>query len=303
MKKLVFILLASAFIFPVFAIQVSDTIIMLDNKQIQIDEDGDRMKVRVFELTQENNSIEKEMIFEGHYRDGVVHERKHYSKTISISVPSSPMPNWNKKFDPHWSSFGLGFNNLADNNLNINNVNGVSLRMGKSLEYTFNFFEKALPFAKNNFAVVTGLGMKWNRYHLSENESFQKENGEVAILSNPNDRNYSKTRLGVNSFTLPLLLEWQSKGKKSSRFFVSAGAVGVFNYTSASKVRYVDNSGKKQKERIASDLYVRPLSVDFLLQAGFGDYGLYAKYSPLELFEKGKGPEVYPVSLGIMLHF
>ena len=302
MKKLVFILLTSAIIFPVFANQASDTTIVVNNKQIQIDQENDRMKVRVFELTQEGDSIEKEMIFEGHYRDGNVHERKKYSKTISFSVPS-PMSNWNRKFDPHWSSFGLGFNSFADNNLKINNVNDVSLRMGKSLEYTFNFFEKALPFAKNNLAFVTGLGMTWNRYHLSENESFQKENGEVVILSNPNDRNYSKTRLGVNSFTLPLLLEWQSKGKKSSRFFISAGAVGAFNYTSASKVKYVNSSGKKQKEKLASDLYVRPLSVDFLVQAGFGDCGLYAKYSPLELFENGKGPEVYPVSLGIMMHF
>ncbi len=145
--------------------------------------------------------------------------------------------------------------------------------------------------------------MKWNRYHLSDNEYFGKVDKVTYIIPAENGIYFSKTRLGVNSFTLPLLIEWQSKSKKSSRFFVSAGVVGVFNYTSASKVKYVDSAGKKQKEKIANDLYIRPFSLDLLVQTGFGCWGLYGKYSPVELFEKNKGPVVQPVSVGLMLHF
>ena len=48
----------------------ADTVIKLDNKRIEVKENGDRMKVKVYELTEEVDSIDGEMIFEGHYLDG-----------------------------------------------------------------------------------------------------------------------------------------------------------------------------------------------------------------------------------------
>ena len=39
-----------------------------------------------------------------------------------------------------------------------------------------------------------------------------------------------------------------------------------------------------------------------LFQAGWDWIGLYAKYSPIDLFENGKGPKVHPVSIGLQLH-
>ena len=47
---------------------------------------------------------------------------------------------------------------------------------------------------------------------------------------------------------------------------------------------------------------LRPVTMDFLFQAGVGCIGFYAKYSPFCLFEKDKGPKVHPVSLGLQLH-
>ena len=44
---------------------------------------------------------------------------------------------------------------------------------------------------------------------------------------------------------------------------------------------------------------IRPVTMDFLFQAGWDWIGLYAKYSPIDLFENGKGPKVHPVSIGL----
>jgi len=41
---------------------------------------------------------------------------------------------------------------------------------------------------------------------------------------------------------------------------------------------------------------IRPFAVDVLLQGGIGSIGVYARYSPMTMFEKGKGPDVHPVS-------
>ena len=43
----------------------TDTVIRLENKRIVVKDNGERMKVKVYELTEEGDSIDREMIFEG----------------------------------------------------------------------------------------------------------------------------------------------------------------------------------------------------------------------------------------------
>lgn len=62
----------------------ADTVIRLENKRIVVKDNGERMKVKVYELTEEGDSIDREMIFEGHYRDGQSYERRKHIKSINI---------------------------------------------------------------------------------------------------------------------------------------------------------------------------------------------------------------------------
>ena len=41
----------------------ADTVIRLENKRIVVKDNGERMKVKVYELTEEGDSIDREMIF------------------------------------------------------------------------------------------------------------------------------------------------------------------------------------------------------------------------------------------------
>lgn len=308
MKKLIVILFSALYILPLSAFETAnaDTIILLENRKIEIEDQDERMKVRVYEYFDDGDSIESEMIFEGHYRNGESYERRKYSKTITLPVPSQ---TWNRHFDPHWAGFGIGFNNFIDTDGKITDADGnllsdeYPLSISKSLEYNLNFFEKAFPFFGRRFGLVTGLGMSWNRYHLNRNEHFMKVDGFTTSVPANEGIKYTKTRMGVNSFTVPLLLEWQAKRRRHSGFFISAGAVGKINYSSTSKVKYINSDGKKQKEKIESDLNVRLLTFDLIGQVGFGDFNGYVKYSPLELFKEDKGREVQTLSVGLFLNF
>ena len=71
---------------------------------------------------------------------------------------------------------------------------------------------------------------------------------------------------------------------------------------SSSKIVYHDADGEKRKKKMDRGMNLRPVTMDFLFQAGVGCIGFYAKYSPFGLFEKDKGPKVHPVSLGLQLH-
>lgn len=275
----------------------SDTTIQVDDKRIEISNTDDRMKVRVYEVTEEGREIDDEMVFEGHYKDGRTYEkRKHNAITI-------PLPNWrNKDFDAHWAGFGMGFANFADADLHLNDIDGVSLRSGKSLEYNLNFFEKSFPFSRYNWGLVTGMGMRWSRYRVDGNQYFKEVDGITSLIPTDKGLHLSSSKLNITSLTIPLLFEWQNRKRWDSDFFVSFGVVGVVKTTSSSKIVYKDTSGKRHKEKVDGGMNLRPVTMDFLFQAGYDWIGMYMKYSPIGLFEGGKGPKVHPVSIGLQLH-
>lgn len=285
-------LMASEFVNP------TDTTIRIDNKRIEISETEDRMKVRIYESDERGDEIENEKVFEGHYKNGQSYERRYHRRSLNI-----PLPTWDRDFDSHWAGFGMGFANFADGNFNINDVDGVTLKSEKSLEYNLNFLEKSFPISKYNWAIVTGVGMRWSRYRIKTNEYFKEnEEGITVLNSAPEGITYSKSKLNITSLTIPVLLEWQSRRVQGERFFLSAGVVGVIKTISSSKVEYRDSNNKKQKEKMDRGMNIRPVTMDFLIQGGYDWIGFYMKYSPIELFEGGKGPKVHPVSIGLHLH-
>ena len=119
------------------------------------------------------------MIFEGGYGTDESYERRKHIKSINI-----PIPSWDKDFDPHWAGFGMGFANFSGSD-GINDVDGVSLRSGNSLEYNLNFMEFSFPFSRYRWAVVTGAGMRWSRYRLDMNAHFQEVDGVTQLVPAP----------------------------------------------------------------------------------------------------------------------
>ncbi len=274
----------------------ADTTIVLDNKRIEVRESGDRMKIRVFELTEEEGIVEDEMVFEGHYIDGKTYERR--KRSINI-----PLPTWNRSFDPHWAGFGIGFANFADGSFHFNDIDGVSLRSGKSLEYNLNILEKAFMLSKKaNIAIVTGVGMRWSRYRLDTDSYFKEVNGITILQPVPAEMDFKNSRLNITSLTIPVLFEWQSGRKSGDNFFISAGVVGVIKTISSSRISYRSETGKRRSDKVDGGMNIRPVTMDFLFQAGYDWIGIYAKYSPVGLFESNKGPKIHPVSIGLQLH-
>lgn len=292
-------LLIMAACFPVIGLLAADvepmpadTVIRLEDKKIEVKESGDRLKVKVYELSQEGDFVESEQVFEGHYRDGKSYERRKHMGSINI-----PFPTWDKDFSAHWAGFGMGFANFSEDN--------IDLRSGNSFEYNLNFMEFSFPFAQYRFALVTGAGMRWSRYRLSGNQYVMEgRDGFTGLYSLPKGMVMKTSKLNITSITIPLLLEWQpfKHVRRSPKFFVSAGVVGVVKTVSSSRIVYFNEDGRKKKEKVDTGMNLRPVSMDFLFQVGTGCIGVFGKYSPIGLFESGKGPKVHPYSIGLQLH-
>lgn len=294
MKRFLLIVAACLPLMGLMAAEVNpmpaDTVIRLDKKRIEVKDNGDRMKVRVYETDSEGDEVDDELVFEGHYRDGQSYERRKHIRTINI-----PVPTWDRDFSAHWAGFGMGFNSFTGDDL--------PLRKGNSLEYNVNFMEFSLPFSRYNWAVVTGAGIRWNRYRLDTDAYLMEVDGVTQLVPVSEDMNFKKSKLNTTSITIPVLLEWQTrKVRHRPRFFISGGVVGVVKTMSSSKVTYLNDRGKSKTEKMDGGMNLRPVSMDLLFQAGVGCMGVYFKYSPIESFESGKGPKVNPISFGLYLH-
>ena len=105
---------------------------------------------------------------------------------------------------------------------------------------------------------------------------------------------YSKSRLRYFYFRIPLSIEWQTRINGRGPLFFAVGPEAEIRHGFRSKGKI--NGEKKTFDK---GLNGRPLGINVLAQAGYADLGVYMRYSTYGLFEKNKGPELYPFSFGV----
>lgn len=167
----------------------------------------------------------------------------------------------------------------------------------RSIHVAWNITSVTAPIVKDHFAICSGFGLKWDCYNFcDENLVLSKVDGHLHH-SYDTTTMYDKSKLRVFSLTVPLVFEWQSTS--SSEFFLMAGVEG--NFHAGTRTKMVTASGSKYKDK--RDLCVNTFSYDAIVRMGWNDFGIYAKANLSPLFKDGKGPELYPYSIGVSFCF
>jgi hypothetical protein len=208
------------------------------------------------------------------------------------------------KFKPNWEGFEIGLNNYVNSSgsMSLNNTMGyMDLNTGRSWNVNINFLEYGFGLGTDKIGLVTGLGAEWNNYHFDEDILIEKVNGQIQpLVLDPLDYpNIQKNRLQTTYLRAPLLLEFQiPAGKK--RIYISAGPVAGVKIFSNTKVVWKEK-GNKQDDKEKGDYNLSALRYGFTARAGYRGLKLFANYYMTPLFEAGKGPELYPFSIGLTL--
>jgi hypothetical protein len=292
-------------IFPLKAVEIvkNDTTIRFNRKVIHLEDSIGQMKVKVFDT----DSLPYKPVYEGIFSDGKSYEKWTVMEAIGIQLPFMKSPKGkhhrNYSMEPHWAGIGWGFANISDQHLNLNNIQGVSLKSESTNEFFINLIEKILPIYRNNLGLTTGIGFDWHNYFLDMNTHFVEVNGITNVYAAPDGVNYEYSRLRTFHITVPLLLEWQPTFGGNHKFFMSAGVIGGVNTFASFKVKYKDANGNSITNVEGEGLNVAPLTLDFSGQIGYGAWSVFAKYSPFSIFQSGKGPDIRAVSLGAVLNF
>ena len=201
--------------------------------------------------------------------------------------------SWKKKATKaHWTGFGFAFSNLEG-------LEEVDLKRNRSYSVILNIGDYIVPL-DHHWLLATGLGFDWSRYHFKGNVDLREENRVTQFIFDREGRSYRDSKFLVYYATIPVLLEYQTKlGNKT--FFMYGGAEGMINLYSKSQIEIKTPDGIKKRHH--KDLNVLPLNYRFTARIGFDNFSLFGYYQPNSPFEKGKGPDVQPSGMGIMLNF
>jgi hypothetical protein len=194
----------------------------------------------------------------------------------------------------------MGVNNYVTPDMTTSlpdSLNLLSLNTNSSYEVNLNIAQVGFNLIKQRVGLVTGVGFKWNNYKF-RNENTVLEADSTPLYFYEADNNAKMSKLTTWYLTVPLLLEIQIP-TGGSDIYLSGGVEGGLKLSSHTKIK--TNSKEKIKDK--RDFYTTAFDYRLMARIGYGDFGFYGAYSLMPLFEKDKGPELYPIALGVSFNF
>jgi hypothetical protein len=211
-------------------------------------------------------------------------------------------------FKGHWTGLELGLNNYlnGDHSLSMkSNEEFMSLNASRSINCNINFVQHSFGIIGNRFGLVTGMGLEFYNYFFRHNNSIITNDQGVVVEriyvdNNNNPIDLEKSKLTMTYLTVPLLLEFQFPGELSNsrRIRVAVGVIGGLKLGSHTKAVYQQN-GDRKKDKNHDDFSINPFRYGFTARIGYKHINIFSDFYPVSLFEKNKGPELYPFSIGL----
>jgi len=208
------------------------------------------------------------------------------------------------RFNAHWSGFEFGilnFTNKDQSFVSDEEASFMKINPEKTFTYGLNIFEYNIPLTKYSFGIATGAGIRWNSLNLEKNINIVENENNVIVgeLINANIEELRKNKLNVAYIKVPIVVEYQVP-VKSRKLYFSAGIFGEIRAWSKQKQIYMID-GIKHKGKKVDNFQLTPFRYGVSARAGYGDIGIFAEYVLVPLFKDQKGPEMYPIMVGLRL--
>lgn len=204
----------------------------------------------------------------------------------------------------HWSGFSLGVNGYMNSGGSINLSNNskyMDLNYSRSFNFQLNVFERQFNIINNNFKIITGFGIDYHSYALTNKTNLNPDSsftsGKIDSMASSV---YRKNRLRCTYLQVPLLLEFNTSNDPRKTFHLAFGVIG--QYLIASRTRQIIEQDKFDITRVRKDGYnLSPFAAKAHVNFGYKGWTIFAEYSLTPLFQPGKGPDLYPFSVGLRI--
>jgi hypothetical protein len=221
-----------------------------------------------------------------------------HDKSTEIICGKYNWRNHKDRFNGHWSGLELGFNSFAKTDYSMYGSSSndfMSLNQGKSLEIDLNFWEVNIGLVQKRVGLVSGMGLSFNDYRFDNDYTIEKGQQRVEPVSLSDVENLKKSKLSVSYLNVPLLVECQIPvNNHEGKLYINGGIIGGVKLGSHTKVKHGST-----KDKDHSSFYINSFTYAATARIGYKGVGLFAKYSLRPLFQKDKGPDLTPFTIGI----
>lgn len=203
-----------------------------------------------------------------------------------------------------WSGIDLGVNTLfnADGrNAPSANAPWLNTEEIRSLHWSFNFHQEKIRLYRDYVGILIGAGLTYNSYGIKTNVRVMHNNDSTFAEVVPDSLyRFSKNKLRATYLRVPLMLEFNTSTDPDRTVHLAVGAIGGLRIGSITKQHY-EIDGQNYRDRVKSDFNLNTFTLDAAVRVGYRKFTLWANYALTPLFEKDRGPEVYPLALGLTL--
>jgi len=205
----------------------------------------------------------------------------------------------------YWSGFDIGVNVLTNADMGTNfNSPHLEIDPAQSMSFSFNFMEQRIRIIKDYFGIVTGIGFTNNRYGFKDDRMRLVANIDSTwgFHDSTLTTGFAKNQLRVNSFHIPILFQINTSRIENKNLHIAFGVIGGVRMSSKVKYKY-DVMGGQNDHKEKGRYNINPFSLAGTVRIGYRDFGLFANYNILSLYETNKSETAYPVTFGASFHF
>ncbi len=213
--------------------------------------------------------------------------------TPTTNNQSKPKPKKYRHFSSSLSSLDLGVVQFASNPFSVNLDDDANYMDNRGFQL-YCADAVGLPIIDRHLGFCIGVGAKIDFYTFSNKNLVLEKGKNHLVYYTDTVQSYKKSKLTNTYLTVPMAIEVHAKGA-----WMLAGVEGNLLLWSNTKMK----TASGEKNRTHSNFYQNLFSYNLLVKVGVDCVGAYVRANMSPMFQKDKGPELYPFSAGVSFWF
>ena len=206
--------------------------------------------------------------------------------------------------------FKFGINGFLNSSNSLSVPEGydfLETDVSKSYMVKFTLPELRVNLLKENIYFHLASEVEFNSYEFRKNywliessDNTTEIGAYKALRPDSSVFEFDKNRLKTTFINIPLMFSFHTNKNHEKAFHLGIGGYAGVKVASKMKYKFKDQ-GDGTKLKIKDDYYLNPFQYGLNASVGYGKVNLFGTYSLNGLFESGKGPKLYPFTIGVML--
>lgn len=194
---------------------------------------------------------------------------------------------------------GFAYNDFFAFNVPANEK-GFELNNATSIHWSINPIEMDVRIISEYFKFSTGFGYSAKNYSFSNNYLLNVQN-DFVTATEVDEPDFSRNRLRIGYLTVPTLFHLNTSSKPSQAVSFVFGAVTGIKLFETYRVKYVAD-GQAVRTNINRNWNVNQFNIDARAGIAYGGFQLFAAHTVTRLFRRGRGPQLYPFTVGLSVN-